>query len=73
MNTFFIWSNEHKGWWRPGRCGYTENIKEAGQYPLWDAWQICVDASYGSRDGLPEESMVPCTMATTLTLSREKI
>jgi len=34
---FLIWSEEHGGWWKPGRSGYTRSMEEAGRYSEDDA------------------------------------
>jgi hypothetical protein len=41
-----IWSNQWHLWWRPGRCGYTDSIYQAGVYTLADA----LDASHHAGD-----------------------
>lgn len=49
MILYVIWSREHDAWWRPGRWGYTTNIKEAGHYSLAEAVSItrhANDAAY---------------------------
>jgi hypothetical protein len=40
-----IWSNEHKGWWRPQQCGYTNYIECAGEYEIEEAIKICNEAN----------------------------
>lgn len=40
---WLIWSNEHRGWWRPKSAGYTGIIKEAGRYVHDEAFNICMD------------------------------
>jgi hypothetical protein len=42
---FLIWSNEHGQWWRPAELGYTDNIFDAGEYPLERAVEICARAN----------------------------
>ncbi|NOU05324.1 MAG: hypothetical protein HOO99_03995 [Hyphomicrobiaceae bacterium] len=42
---FLIWSNEHRAWWKPGRCGYTADIAQAGLYTAEAANAICEDAT----------------------------
>lgn len=32
MAEYLIWSNEHRAWWKPARCGYTTLTHEAGRY-----------------------------------------
>ena len=41
---YLIWSNEHRGWWRAGRCGYTPGLMDAGRYTRDQAIEICGDA-----------------------------
>ena len=41
---YLVWSNEHRGWWRAGRCGYTPGLAEAGRYSREAAIEICRDA-----------------------------
>jgi hypothetical protein len=50
---YFIWSNEHRAWWRPARCGYTVHLGGAGEYSRDEAIEICRDAHDGWRDGDP--------------------
>lgn len=53
-----IWSNEHKGWWRPARCGYTDHKELAGEYPLDEAIEICQGANkYIKWEHFPNEEM----------------
>ncbi|MCW5722048.1 MAG: hypothetical protein KIS86_12985 [Devosia sp.] len=33
-----IWSGARGAWWRPGSCGYTNDIAQAGIYSFEDAW-----------------------------------
>lgn len=33
----FIWSEEHRAYWRPDGCGYTNRISQAGVYTRDDA------------------------------------
>ena len=40
-----IWSNEHKGWWRPGHAGYTNYLELAGKYDIAEAIEICNGAN----------------------------
>ena len=54
---FKIWSNEHRGWWKPNRQGYTEERKEAGIYTEEEALEIVEGANIGLKD-IPNESMV---------------
>lgn len=52
-----IWSNEHKGWWKPNKNGYTQNRREAGIYPEAEAREIVESANIGLKD-VPNEAMV---------------
>lgn len=52
-----IWSNEHKGWWKPNHSGYTPNRMEAGAYTETEARQIVEGANIGLKD-VPNEAMV---------------
>lgn len=52
----FIWSNEHKAWWKPGSCGYTTDMTKAGLYTRENALTICRNAIPSSLYiGLPSE------------------
>jgi hypothetical protein len=55
---YYIWSNEHKQWWKPNSMGYTPLKENAGQYGLDDALDTCIDANEFSGD-VPNETMVP--------------
>jgi hypothetical protein len=35
-----VWSEEHRGWWGPGRVGYTPSLEHAGRYSQADAVAI---------------------------------
>lgn len=52
-----IWSNEHKGWWKPRHNGYVTDRKQAGIYSEAEARQIVESANIGLRD-IPNEAMV---------------
>jgi hypothetical protein len=41
---YLIWSNEHRGWWRPGSMGYHPGLKRAGRYSREQALEICQNA-----------------------------
>lgn len=43
-DVYLIWSNEHGGWWGPGRRGYSTGIIGAGEYTRDEAIEICRDA-----------------------------
>lgn len=42
MAKYVIWSHEHKAWWGPDHCGYTEDLTQAGRYTLAEAGAIVV-------------------------------
>lgn len=57
---FLIWSNEHEGWWRPNRQGYTAHKHQAGFYTFDEAVNICIDANEFQEFGeKPNEMMFP--------------
>lgn len=63
MTRYVIWSREHKGWWRPGRRGYTPSLYDAGLYSKEEAMEICKDANMlWDGEGMPEEVAVPYAM-----------
>lgn len=37
----FIWSFEHKAWWKQDCRGYTKDIDHAGEFKLTDGVHIC--------------------------------
>ncbi len=41
---YFVWSNEHRGWWGPDACGYVKRASEAGEYSRAQALSICRQA-----------------------------
>jgi len=45
---YLVWSNEHRAWWGPSRCGYATGITGAGQYSRAAAIAICRDALLSS-------------------------
>lgn len=54
---WLIWSNEHRAWWGPGRCGYPEKVSAAGRYTLTEARDICRSRHWA--DGVtPPETMI---------------
>lgn len=57
---YLIWSNEHKAWWRPVECGYTQSKEEADLYSLKRATEICLSANrHLGDDRIPHEAIVP--------------
>lgn len=56
---YLIWSNEHRAWWRPDRCGYTLHIEAAGRYGRIEGREICTGANIPfCHNTLPNEIMV---------------
>jgi len=55
---WMVWSQEHNGWWRPAKQGYTNEIREAGKYCYEEALDITRSANWAGRF---EEAMVPVT------------
>lgn len=61
---YFIWSLEHRAWWRDNQRGYTTDRAKAGLYPLAEAMRICMKANqYIPDDQPPNEALVPLTPA----------
>jgi co-chaperonin GroES (HSP10) len=46
VRLYLIWSIEHGMWWRPGRCGYTLSLAEAGRYSFVEATEILARANF---------------------------
>ena len=62
---YLIWSNEHRGWWKQNRHGYTTRTDKAGQFSFEEAKEICdranryaIHVRQGRASG-PEEIMMP--------------
>lgn len=53
---YYIWSFEHKAWWKSDWHGYTENFKEAGIYDFKTAMEVCRNAN---SHGRINEALVP--------------
>ena len=53
IDLYYIWSNEHRAWWRANHHGYTANIEEAGLYNRKLAMSICKQAKIGHKPGEP--------------------
>jgi hypothetical protein len=49
---YYIWSNEHRGWWGPAARGYF-GLVGAGLYTRKQALEIC-------RDAIPAASHIGC-------------
>jgi len=48
---WLIWSEGHRAWWKPGRSGYTNSIREAGRYTLAEAREIEAKANQYLPEG----------------------
>jgi len=58
---WLIWSNEHRGWWKPRSSGYTNDRDDAGVYTYEEALEIVEGANkYLDRKKPPYEAMVKC-------------
>lgn len=68
LHPWIIWSNEHRAFWRPNRCGYTTAIEAAGRYSKAEAEAICRDACPRANStinvGTPPEICMPAPEAT---------
>lgn len=54
---FLIWSEEHRGWWAPGRHGYVQERSAAGRYSFDEAIDIIRGANIHKND-VPNEAIV---------------
>jgi len=66
---YFIWSNEHRAWWRAGRGGYSNGLAYAGVYSRADAIAICNEAIPGAA-ALGMLSEIPVRVEDVLTFVR---
>jgi len=55
---YLIWSNEHRGWWKANRHGYTTRTDKAGQFSFEEAAEIVTNANRYSRTPKIEEFML---------------
>lgn len=46
QDEFLIWSEEHRGWWKPNHCGYTGLLANAGRYAADEAERIVRNANF---------------------------
>ncbi len=58
MKKYLIWSNEHNAWWRPNSRGYCADIRDAGQYTMREAENICANAYPRIKNEPPPEVMI---------------
>jgi len=54
-----IWSEEHGGWWSPGRAGYTQRLDDAGRYTEAQAIAIETQANRYRPAGTYYEIAMP--------------
>ncbi|AJA07410.1 hypothetical protein SKP52_02375 [Sphingopyxis fribergensis] len=71
---YLIWSNEHRAWWSPNRCGYTTVIEKAGRYERVEAIAIASAARGGWVAGKnPPEIALPEADALDQALSPNRL
>ena len=44
---FYIWSQEHEAWWKPGGMGYTRRRLLAGRFTIEEALNFRLDSCEG--------------------------
>src|SRR2546422_8179969 len=80
MTAYLIWSNEHQGWWKANRHGYTTRTDKAGHFSFGEASAICEQANRiaifkreqsGQRGGNLEEVMVEAPSPEQIKLDLE--
>ena len=59
---YLIWSNEHRAWWRPDRCGYVRDVRGAGRYSRQEA----IETSGKGRDGWSDPGRLPDELAINI-------
>lgn len=55
---YLVWSNEHRSWWGPNRCGYFISIDKAGRYTREEAINISFARGGWERNRNPDEIAV---------------
>jgi hypothetical protein len=63
-----IWSEEHGGWWAPGKWGYTRSLAAAGRYSQEEALAICHSANFYCKPGAWNECCLPDPLPPSITL-----
>lgn len=53
--TYLVWSNEHRAWWRPNGRGYTIKLEAAGRYTREEAIDIAGGRLGWIKDREPDE------------------
>lgn len=56
---WLIYSIEHSAYWKINGYGYTQDIKEAGRFNVFEAERICEDANKYVSDGILKEIITP--------------
>ena len=52
-----VWSHEHQGYWPASRCGYVQELRQAGHFTFDEACKIVRQGNYGMGTA-PEETMM---------------
>jgi hypothetical protein len=55
QDIYYIFSIEHRLWWKPNACGYTHILEHAGKYTFEEASAIIKSANLG---GTINETMI---------------
>lgn len=63
---YYIWSNEHKAWWKPNQLGYTIILNEAGKYTREEALKISRGRIGWDTNSVPNEIPVKVEDVTYL-------
>jgi hypothetical protein len=70
--TYLVWSNEHRGWWKPGGYGYSPGLRGAGHFTREHALRICREAlPTAAHIGLISE--VPVRMADLAEVLKDQV
>lgn len=57
---WYIWSNEHRAWWKSNHRGYDQDKNKAGVYSTEKAFAIVKGANeHQFADDVPNEAMIP--------------
>jgi hypothetical protein len=54
---YLIWSFEHRAWWGPDECGYTEDLAQAGRYSADDAGRIVTGSIWLDEVAILEKAL----------------
>jgi len=79
-DSYLIWSNEHRAYWKPRSSGYTTSIDGAGIYSRDEALCICGDANMlRCRTYMPnelpvrlEDALIACSTMSKAAGKRER-